>query len=276
MTILDKLARAVRDPFTHFMLIGLMVFAAYWMLADPPAKNTNVIQVTPADLGRLSEQFKAVWRRPPTDQERVGLVNEFVKDEVYYREALALGLDRNDTMVRRLMRQKMEFLGDSAVGILRPEEKVLRDYMASHADRFTAPAQASFRQVFLGNASAERIASVKVALEAGGDPVTLGERTLLPTSMKMAGADTADRTFGAGFFQKLTGQPKGQWSGPVQSSFGLHLVSLEAYEPGGLVDLEAVRSQVEQAWRRDEAIRLRNAQYDILSKNYRIILPDAK
>ena len=125
------LIRALREPLLHFLLIGIAVFALY-QAGSPlePASAQRIIEVTPAQVERLAGQFEAVWRRRPSEAELTGLVEDFVREEVYYREALALGLDRDDTVIRRRLRQKMEFLSDAGAGAMAPEEAELRAYFA--------------------------------------------------------------------------------------------------------------------------------------------------
>ena len=121
------LGRLIREPLLHFLVIGTAVFAVYGAMNPSSARRrADVIEVTPAKVERLDGQFEAVWRRPPTAAERAGLVDDYVREEVYYREALALGLDRDDTVIRRRLRQKMEFLGDAGAAALAPSDAELR------------------------------------------------------------------------------------------------------------------------------------------------------
>lgn len=263
--------RLLREPLLHFLVIGLAVFGVD-RFAGPPktAPDRQVIDVTAAHEERLAAQFESVWRRPPTRAELDGLVDDHVREEVYYREALALGLDRDDTVIRRRLRQKMEFLGDLSAGGLVPEEAELRSYLEAHADRFETPAKVTFWQVLLeGGASAEVLA----ALAAGADPAEVGGGTLLPAEMVASARAAVDGTFGAGFFDRVTALPPGAWSGPVSSAFGDHVVLLQELDPATAPPLEAVRHAVEEDWRRAKADDLREAQYQELRARYEVKLP---
>ncbi len=267
----NVVTRALREPLLHFLLIGVAVFALYRGEAGPTVAETQrVIEVTPATLDRLAAQFEAVWRRAPTDDELAGLVEDHVREEVYYREALALGLDRDDTVIRRRLRQKMEFLGDVGAGALAPDEAALRAHFEAHPDRFTPDPRITFRQVFLGDADP---APALAALAAGADPNGLGRPTLLPPALEGATPTAVDGTFGAGFYEAIAGLDANAWTGPVISGFGAHLVEVLGSEPAATPPFEAVRAAVEEDWRRDSADALREAQFRALRDRYQVILP---
>ena len=267
-------ARLLREPLLHFLLIGAAVFGLYRALAPAgPAGAPQVIAVTPAQVERLAGQFEAVWRRPPTEGELAGLVEDFVREEIYYREALTLGLDRDDTVIRRRLRQKMEFLGDAGAGALVPDDAELRAHFTRHLERFTPAARITFRQVFLGEADP---AAAQAALAEGSDPETLGQRTLLPRIMEAAAPGSVDGTFGDGFFAAISGLEPGEWRGPVESAFGSHLVQLVEMEPAVPPSFEAARRAVEEDWRRETAERLREAQFQALRERYEVLMPPAQ
>jgi hypothetical protein len=251
------LSRLIREPLLHFLMIGTMVFAVYGAVG--PAMLTGdegVIDVTPATVGRL--------------QERAGLIDDYVREEVYYREALALGLDRDDTVIRRRLRQKMEFLGDLGARAPVASEVKLRGYLAAHPERFARPARVTFRQVFLG---ADDPGVALAALEEGSDPADVGQVSLLPPTMEGAVASAVDGIFGAGFFAGVTALPVGGWQGPVASGYGNHLVWVEDAERGAAPAFEHVRSAVEEEWRREKAAELGETAYQALRRRYRVVLP---
>ncbi|HRW14382.1 peptidylprolyl isomerase [Amaricoccus sp.] len=263
--------RILREPLLHFLLIGTAVFLAFGLRSEPPRQaEAAVIEVTPAQIERLSAQFEAVWRRAPEAEELQALAEDFVREEVYYREALALGLDRDDTVIRRRLRQKMEFLADSGAGAIEPNEDDLRDYFTAHLDRFTRPERASFRQVFLGE---DDPAPVLAALSGGGDPSGLGHNSLLPEKVEAAAATAVDGTFGDGFFAAVTALEPGEWRGPVASAFGAHLVRLDVLEPAQTPSFDQVRKLVESEWRQQAAEDLREAQYQAMRQHYEVVLP---
>lgn len=268
------IGRLLREPLLHFFLIGMAVFGSY-RFAGPreEAMDRRVISVTAAQEERLVGQFESVWRRPPTRLELDGLVEDHIREEVYYREALALRLDRDDTVIRRRLRQKMGFLGDAGAGGLVPEEAELRAYLDAHAERFAMPAKVTFRQVLLAD---EDPRDVLARLAEGVDPAEVGGGTLLPPVMKSSAQAAVDGAFGTGFFEKVAALAPRVWSGPVRSSFGAHLVELLTLEPSMAPQFEVVRTAVEEDWRRAKADELREAQYQSLRARYEVILPSAR
>ena len=266
--------RLLRQPLLHFLLVGMAVFGAYRFAGPPePGNDRRVIEVTVAQQERLAGQFESVWRRPATRDELDGLVEDHVREEVYYREALALGLDRDDTVIRRPLRQKMEFLGDAGVGGLVPKEAELRAYFEAHVERFATTAKVTFRQVLLdGEGPREALAR----LAEGADPAEVGGGALLPPVMEASAQAAVDGTFGAGLLRGGGRAPPGSWSGPVRSAFGAHLVELLILEPATAPQFEVVRRAVEEDWRRAKAEELRQAQYQSLRAHYEVILPSER
>jgi hypothetical protein len=264
-------AQVLREPLVHFLLIGIAVFALYRGEPQPQAVDMQrVIEVTPQLVDRLAGQFEAVWRRPPSEDELAGLVEDFVREEVYYREALALGLDRDDTVIRRRLRQKMEFLGDAGAGAIAPDESALLAHFEAHPERFRPPARVTFQQVFLGEGDP---GLALAALEEGADPDEIGGPTLLPPVMEAGTRSSVDGTFGAGFFEAVSSLDRHEWRGPVMSGFGAHLVQLLDSEPMATPSFEAVRAAVEMDWRREAADTLREAQFRAMRERYEVILP---
>lgn len=267
------LSRLLREPLVHFLVIGGLVFALYGRDEPAPAAPSGqVIVVTEAQVAQLSARFEAAWRRPPTPDERAGLIEDHLRDEIYYREALALGLDRDDTVIRRRLRQKMEFFGDGAAAAATPDEAELRAHHAAHPERFATGPRVTFRQVALADAADAH--AVREALAAGADPQALGRGGLLPAGMEAADRRAVDGVFGAGFFAEVGGLAPGDWRGPVRSSYGPHLVRVVALDPGAAAPFETVRDLVLQDWRRATAEALREAQFTALRSRYEVVLPE--
>ena len=214
-----RLSALFRQPLVHFLLIGAAIFGLFAALDDSPsAPSLQEIVVTTEKAEQLAAQFQSVWRRPPTGQELNSLVDDFIREEVLVREATALSLDLNDAVIRRRLRQKMEFLTDSAAGALKPADDELRSYFDANSGRYSSGTRVAFDQVFVGDApGAEEIEQVRIALKTEADHTLIGARTLLPPSLPMAPRSSVDGTFGRGFFDQLTEVETGVWSGPVRS-----------------------------------------------------------
>lgn len=262
----------LRDPLIHFLLIGALVFLTFGLRNGPqPVVREDVITVTEGDLTRLGAQFQAMWRRPPEAAELRRLVEEHVRDEVYYREALKLGMDRGDQVIRQRLRQKMEFLTQAGAESLAPSEKDLRAFYESSADQFVRPPRISFRQILLDEDTDTEQAIA--ALDSGADPQGMGVGTLLPPGMQDAQPAMVKGTFGAGVFAALADLPVGEWAGPVTSGYGRHLVKVTAYNEGGEPSFDDIRALVEKEWRRAETNRIREKQYQTMREGYLVQLP---
>ena len=191
--------RLLREPLVHFLAFALIVFGAYHVLTPSgDGGKTGRIVVTSGKIEQIAARFAQVWQRPPTPEELKGLIDEEVKEEIYVREALALGLDKDDTVIRRRLRQKMELLSDAGADALSPTDAELEAYLKSHPETFAVDPAISFQQVFL-NPQRQGIAIDQTAVNIlnnlrtnpENDASTLGDPSLLPTEMPLTSLDDA-------------------------------------------------------------------------------------
>ena len=241
--------RLLREPLLHFLLVGIGLFLLYDMLRGGDTGAPRDIVVTEARVEALAQSFATTWMRPPTPQEIKGLVDDYVAEEIYYREAIAMGLDQDDTVIRRRLRQKMEFISEDAAAAVEPTDAQLQEYLAKHPEKFLEPARLSFRQVFFstekrGDRARPQAEQLLGELQAGRGPTDLaavGDPTLLPPDMQAASPQAIANTFGSDFAAQIDEAPVGQWSGPLQSGFGLHLVRVDERVAGALPVLDQIR-----------------------------------
>jgi hypothetical protein len=279
------LARILREPLLHFLVLGGTVFAlyAYRTGGEQVASPRDRIVVSEGRIQQMAEIFNRTWQRPPAPQELRGLIEAYVKEEIYYREALKLGLDRDDTLIRRRMQQKMEFLTEPADDALKATDADLQAFLDTNRTEFKVEPRLAFQQIFIKPNGAEEPTDArieKVLGEARGaaldaDVSGLGDAILLPHAMRLAAASVIDRDFGEGFSERLALLPRNAWSGPVKSPFGLHLVRITEFRDGYDPPLEAVRQTVEIKWRTAKRTTFRQMEYQRLSDKYEIVLPDA-
>jgi hypothetical protein len=202
--------------------------------------------------------------RKPAENELDALIEEDIREEVYYREAVALGLDRNDAIVRRRMRLKMEFLMDSTANAVEPAEGELEAYFAANTALYLLEPRVAFEQVYFGeHPSPGTIADALRRLHADPtiDPLTLGERTLLPAELGLSPADVVSGVFGKEFFERLVAIPSGEWAGPVASTYGAHLVRILDNLPARVPRIEEVLGDVTADWKRAKAIEIHDRDY---------------
>jgi len=269
--------RLLREPLFHFLVIGTLLFVLFGMVSGPAPAPVNAIVITPERVTQLASGFGAVRKRQPTDDELRILVDSFVREEVYYREALALGLERDDTVIRRRMQQKMEFLTDNSAALLEPQAGELEEYYQANLARFQQPPAIALTQFFLGQSpKPDRIAEALTALRSDNDTdlSSLGEATLLPAELRLSTNVEIDGMFGTGFFDGLMQLPVGSWSGPIQSGYGLHLVRIDEHLPMQVPPLDDVRDAAEREWRSEKLKDLHELVYARLLQRYTVVIPD--
>ena len=268
-----------KEPLLHFLIIGAVIFVVFSIVnKDEIDVSGNKIVVFAAKIERLSANWSKKWNRPPTETELKGLVDSYIKEEIYYREALALGLERGDTIIRRRLQQKMEFLTDSGAEFLEPDAGELEAYYRANQQTFQDAPHIALEQIFLGqNPALERISADLVTLQSDAetDPISLGERTLLPSQMAVSTPTAIDSVFGTGFFDELAQLPTDVWAGPVESGYGAHLVRISDHVPARVPPLAEVRDAVLREWRLEKAAELREQVYARLRVRYDVVFPDA-
>jgi hypothetical protein len=272
------MGRLAREPLLHFLLLGAALFALHRAVAGPSEASADEVVVSRGRIAALAQIFAQTWQRPPTEAELAGLVEDYVRDEVLYREAVALGLDRDDTVVRRRMRQKLEFLAEDEDLAAAPTDAQLAEQLATNADAYRQGAQLTFTQVFLDPSTrgaalpadatallAElRARPGSIDLDAAGDSLLLEPRYVDASDAEVV------RQFGPEFAAALRGQPVGQWFGPVRSGYGWHVVRIDARTPGRLPELADVREAVARDWDTQRRQATLDAQYARMKRGYRV------
>jgi hypothetical protein len=266
----NALRRVLREPLLHFFILGVALFAAYGWLNRNGFDGPNEIVVSRGQTASLQAQFERVWQRPPTEQELSGLIDNWVREEVFYREALAMGLDKDDPVVRRRLQQKVEFILDSAIPAA-PTTADLQQWLEAHPDAYRIDGEYSLQQVYFDPARHENLqADLDAALRAlnAGRAVN-SDATTLPEQVSADGAEIS-RTFGAIFEASLRELPTGSWQGPVRSGFGLHLVKVAGRLPPRTPQLDEVRAAVERDLVHQRTRDSNDAFYKRLLANYTV------
>jgi hypothetical protein len=273
--------RLLREPLLHFAVIGGLCFLLFVAVSGPQPTPLDTIVIEPERVLQLAEGFEAAWLRPPTDDELRAIVDDFIREEIYYREALALGLDRDDTVIRQRLRQKMEFLTDTGADLLSPDPAELAAFFAANERHYAQGPRLALEQVYLGEApepgkieaALGALRSVAVA-DPAADPVAvpagLGEPTRLPAMLDLALPDAVDSVFGPGFFEQLADLPAGEWAGPVESAYGIHLVRITQGLPARTPSLDEVRDAVLRDWNAEKGLELREQLFARLRDRYTI------
>ena len=268
--------RAVlREPLLHFLLIGLLLFLLYGKAASPSGEG-NRITVDRTVVAALAGQFQATWSRPPTPGELKGLVDSYVRDEILFREGVALGLAKNDPVIKRRVRQKLEVLIEEEGKSGAASDAELTAYLNKNAAKFRMPPVLSFDQVLFdpsnyGDKLESAVAASLAALNRGATPESQGKRSMLPVHVETLPLDQVVRDFGEDFAKALEAASVGQWIGPVRSGFGVHLVRIRERKPGYLPALDEARKAVTREWENDRRTAALASSYARLLKNYDVV-----
>lgn len=270
--------RLLREPLVHFLLLGAGLFLLFGIVDDSDDMPTGSIVVSAGQVAQLKEAFTRTWQRPPTEEELDGVIENHIREEVYYREALAMGLDRDDTIVRRRLRQKLEFFTEDLVAAVDPTEEQLANYLDEHADAFRIPSRVSFQQIYFnrdlrGEQATRDAESLLARLNEATSHVDItafGDSLMLPGEYDLIPESEVERRLGSEFAAALAGLPVGAWSGPVESAFGLHLVLIHERQSGSLPALAEVREVVEREWRKVRREETTESFYGRLRERYEV------
>jgi hypothetical protein len=242
----------VREPLVHFLLGGAGLFLLFSLLSDSDRTASDEIIVSTGQIEHMVSIFQKTRQRAPTGEELRGLIDNFIVEEMLYREAVSIGLDQDDTIIRRRLRQKMEFLLDDFTAV-EPSDADLQQFLDENPGRFRADALISFVQVYLNEFSRDKAEAVLANLQSGdvANPDELSESHLLPFSFDDASEAVISAQFGEKFKTMLFSLEVGQWIGPVDSPFGIHFVRIGNIVAGRIPDLTEIRKEVEREWLSD-------------------------
>ena len=275
--------KLLREPLLHFLLAGALLFAAYaWLNPDRSDEGgaERTIRITERELTWLAETWTRQWQRPPSERELLGLVTDYLREELLAREARTLEFDRDDVVIRRRLAQKMSFVLEDTARLPTPTDDELRALYAEDPARFDAPAEISFVTVFFspdkrGERAAIDARAALVRLSAGGDAADQpGDSSMLPGELREADEETIAGVYGVGFAAAIMKLAPGQWHGPIESAFGLHLVRVTDRREAVPQPFEAVRALLAEEWRRRSEQAAMNAYFKGLLQRYEIEATD--
>ncbi len=275
--------KLLKEPLVQFVVLGTLL-ALVWAAASGTfaRDETRVIAIDEAAIELLASTWERQWQRPPTEEELRGLVNARIREEVIYRQAVAMGLDRNDIVVRRRMVQKVELLTQDLATLSDPPEEELRAYFTEHAEEYRAPARVSFRHVYFnpdrrGPAAEVDAATLLQDVKSGRVPETQalerGDRFMLASEYRLKSPDEVAREFGTRFADALFGLESG-WHGPIPSGYGLHLVQVLGRQEGRIPEYEQAREQVLLDYQRSRRERANDLLVEGLMKEYDVTVDE--
>lgn len=273
------LKRLLTEPLVHFIALALIVFAAYGLVATEKQEPPDQIVVSAPKIEQLAALFAKTWQRPPTSQELKNLIDDYVREEIYVREALVLRLDEDDTVIRRRLRQKMEFLNAAEAETASPTDAELDAYLKANPMRFEIEPKLAVQQIFLsrdrhGDKVEEDASSILEILRTRPevDWTTLGDPTLLPAALPLTDETSIGQIFGADFAKALDEAEPSKWSVPISSTFGVHLVRVTERTPGRMPALHEVRDAVLREWANDRRQQAEEKSLQQLLSRYKVTI----
>jgi peptidyl-prolyl cis-trans isomerase C len=275
----------LREPLLHFVGIGLLLFLGYRVLhpkADEREESTR-IEITADDLRQLELGWRSQGRPAPTPEELRRLVESRVREEILYREALALGLEQGDTIVKRRLAQKMEFLFEDVAALREPTPEELAAWYEQHRAEFEQPARATFGHLYFspdGRGGNARDAATTALRKAAGQPLdwpggaALADPFMFQDWYGDRSFDDVAKAFGPDFARALFRSTPGAWSGPIESGYGWHLVWVDSITPAHVPPLAEVAAEVEVAWTEAQRSEIREQAYAAMRGRYEVLVPE--
>ena len=279
------LRRLIREPLLHFLLIGLLLFVIYDRLhpGSEDKSESNRIVLTSDDFEQLGVTWLAQGRAPPSPEQMQSLIELRVREEVLYREGVALGLDKDDTIVKRRIAQKMEFLAEGAAIESNPAPDTLRTWFKENAERFSLPARISFRHLYFSpdrRGEHAQEAAVKAMEQLSGKPgdwkeaEALGDPFMDRDYYGDRSAEDMAKLFGSNFARDIARLKTGQWQGPVESGYGWHLVFIDTSVPARVPTFEEIEPEIRAEWIEDQRALFKRKTYEAMRARYRVVTPE--
>jgi hypothetical protein len=283
-SFLFTVKRWLREPLVHFLLLGAVLFAVDRYV--PPARgwgpSSMQIQLSLDDLAQLALQFQAQWRREPTAEELTRLIENKVQNEVLYREALAMGLDKDDEIVKRRMAQKMQFLAEDVAAAREPTTAELKSWFEKRQAAFAQPSRLSFRHLYFSpdtRGQRARDAAAKALAKLDGQPQdakvagSLADPFMFQDYYRDRAPEYLGKEFGPQFALAVAKLATGSWQGPIESGFGWHLVFVDTVIPGRVPDFEEIEPDVKTAWLGEQKAQAWQKAYAEMRAKYTVLLP---
>ena len=274
----------LREPLVHFLVIGAAIFALYGFMGQQEAEERErAITITAGEIGWLTDTWKKRWNRPPTAEERTGIIKQYLREMILYREAVAMGLDKDDTIIRRRLAQKLQFLTQDLISPKPPTEEELQSYFEAHMDRYQPPDLITLTHVFFdpdkrGDRTLKDAETVKAELIALKQPPqdarSYGDPFMLQSYYPERSEAELAKLFGSGFAQPVFELAPQQWHGPVLSGYGTHLVYVHDRRESEPPKFSEVEAQVRQDWESEKRAQLNEQYIASLMGRYDVTIED--
>ena len=271
----NKFLKIIGEPITLFFILGFLLFLLYQLVTDYYDQRNRRIVVTQGQVELLSESFSKTWNRAPTERELNAQIENYIKDEVFYKEAVVLGLDKSDPAVKRRLRQIMELMMDDMATVY-PSEDQLKKYLSEHPDKFRQDPRIDFRHIYFSTENKEEAYQILNKLKSNlpVDESNFGGLSLIPNQFSSESYQAIERLFGKSFTDQIFELEPGAWHGPIESAYGFHLVFLGQIEEGYVPELAEIWDQVEREWALERKMEIKERQYQMIKEKYNISFED--
>lgn len=272
-----RISSLLREPLLHFLVLGAALFALYaWRTGGQTSEGpSRQVRLGEGEVRWLRETWTLQWQREPTPEELRALVAEYLKEELLSREAREMGLDRDDTYVRRRLAQKVEFLLQDTTRLAEPTEDELRRTFEAHPDRFGGEPAVSFTQVYFAREHRAEAVATLPRLVAGANPMEQGDVLLLDAEIRAATRQAVAAQFGPKFADAVLALEAGSWQGPIESGYGLHLVRVTERRAAKPRELAEVRAQVVERWRDERQREATEKHLASLYEKYHVVADES-
>ena len=276
--------KLLREPLVHFLVIGAAIFVLFGLMGQQDVEEKErAITITSGEINWLTDAWQKRWNRPPTAEERDGLIQQYLREMILYREAVAMGLDKDDTVIRRRLAQKLEFLSQDLITPQPPSEDELQSYFEAYIDRYQAPDLITLTHVFIdpdkrGNQTLVDAEVIKKQLQALKEPPqdarSYGDPFMLQSYYPERSEDELLKLFGSGFARSVFELAPQQWHGPVLSGYGTHLVYVHDHQKAQPPVFADVKEQVRLEWESDKRKQLNEQFVASLMGRYDVTIED--
>jgi len=266
----------IREPLAHFLIMGGLLFFAWNWLAPPEANDgtDNAIVLDQRQLDHLETLWRAQWKRDPAPSDVAAIIDRHLRQEVFYREALKMGLDRDDDIIRTRLAQKMEAVASDLSTLMQPPtDAQLHEFYQARADLFTLPQAVAFKQVLFLPAEDDPTAlsqQLSSLTSGAAVPAERINKLGIPLEWSLTPVLALDNAFGGGFAEALTRLPVGQWSGPIKSGLGVHLVFVTENEPAHLAPFDEIHEFVAQQYQYYAVLNAQKQMFHELIAKYQV------
>ena len=281
MTKHSKLSTLLREPLFHFLLIGAVIFLLFSQINTTEDENDKQIIITKEKIENLENAWIKAKGRQPSAEEMKQQLEYDIREQVLYREAMAMGLDKDDMIIRRRLSQKMKYLFDDLSVVDKPSDAALKKFVSEHPSKFTKPATISFSQVYLDpkeHGDRLEVDAKDLLMELNAttikETIGFGDRSLLPYEFSNERESDIRGMFGEAFVKQVFKAKTDSWQGPFSSAYGLHLIYIKTRSNAYLPPLSAMRDRVERVWISTKQREANEIFYQSLLERYEIIVDD--